>query len=232
MNDPKALEIVMQIFQFIFQEGVHKDLNEIYEFFAFDVKLPYFIHSSITGKETWAYSKNFEKYITMDELQERETEFGSVLPHQTIHSLDELFTLWKKINYVTTERAYDSENVLKSDLIYRSFNVYHSTNISDSKNIVFCNGLTECEYLLASSRSYRCMSSIRCDDSVDVTSSYAVICSNKISNSFFIQDCANLNDCMFCSHISNQRYCICNMQMEKEEYEMIRKAVVSWLLSF
>lgn len=226
----QIIETAKKIFQFVFHTDVNYRLEEIYEKLAFDVKLPYRLYSSISGLETWAYSKNFENYITMKELEKEELRFGSIRPKQSISSFDELISLWKEINYVTTERSYDSIEVSKSDLVYRSSNVYHSANISDCKNIIFCNGLTECEWMLASSRSYRCISSIRCDDSVDVTNSYAVVCSNKISNSFFIQDCANLNECMFCSHISNQRYCICNMQFSKEEYEYLKQEISSWIL--
>lgn len=232
MNDQKAKEICQKIFLSIFQKETNQELESIYSSLAFDVKLPYAIKSSKSGKETWAYSKNFKNYMTMEEVELEDNRYGWMREKKNFSSLDDILTLWNEINFVTTERAYDSIDVCKSDLVYRSMQVYFSANISDSKNIIFCNGLTDCEWLLASSRSYRCLYSIRCDDSVDVTNSYAVVCSNKISNSFFIQDCANLNDCMFCSHISNRRYCICNMQMEKEEYEMIRKSIVEWILSF
>lgn len=232
MNDQKAKEICQKIFLSIFQKETNQELESIYSSLAFDVKLPYAIKSSKSGKETWAYSKNFKNYMTIEEVESEDSRYGWMREKKNFSSLDEILTLWNEINFVTTERAYDSVDVCKSDLVYRSMQVYSSANISDSKNIIFCNGLTECEWLLASSRSYRCLYSIRCDDSVDVINSYAVVCSNKISNSFFIQDCANLNDCMFCSHISNRRYCICNMQMKKEEYEMIRKSIVEWILSF
>ena len=217
MNDQKAKEICQKIFLSIFQRETNQELGDIYSSLAFDVKLPYAIKSSKSRKNTWAYSKNFSNYMTIDEVASQDMSVGWMKEKKSFSSLDEVLALWNEVNFVTTERVYDSIDVSKSDLIYRSMQVYHSANISDSKNIIFCNGLTECEWLLASSRSFRCLYSIRCDDSVDVTNSYAVICSNKISNSFFIQDCANLNDCLFCSHISNRRYCICNMQMELDK---------------
>ena len=60
--------------------------------------------------------------------------------------------------------------------------------------------------------------------------SYNVVCSGKISNSFFIQDCNTLYECMFCSHISNKRYCIANMQFEEEEYFEIKNSIIEWIL--
>lgn len=36
---------------------------------------------------------------------------------------------------------------------------------------------------------------------------------------------------MFCSHISNRRYCIANMQFDKEEYMEIKKEILKWIVS-
>ena len=73
--------------------------------------------------------------------------------------------------------------------------------------------------------------SIRCDDSKSCTNSYSVICSNKVSNSLFIQDCFDLHECMFCSHIASKRHCIANMQFEEEEYYALKKLIIDWILS-
>ena len=72
------------------------------------------------------------------------------------------------------------------------------------------------EYAIACQRSGNSSFCLRVDDSSDCYNSYNVICSAKISNSFFIQDCNSLHECMFCAHISNKKYCIANMQFEKK----------------
>ena len=36
---------------------------------------------------------------------------------------------------------------------------------------------------------------------------------------------------MFCSHIANRRYCIANMQFEREEYMAIKGEVLKWMVS-
>jgi hypothetical protein len=36
---------------------------------------------------------------------------------------------------------------------------------------------------------------------------------------------------MFCSHIANRRYCIANMQFEKEEYMEIKAEVEKWIIN-
>ena len=99
------------------------------------------------------------------------------------------------------------------------------------KNIIFSDGCSDSEYIIASQRTSGSTNCIRVDDSGNCSNSYNVICSAKISNSFFIQDSNSLHECMFCSHIANQRYCIANMQFEKEEYFAIKKEIIKWILS-
>ena len=125
----------------------------------------------------------------------------------------------------------NSINVSKSDTIYRCENVYRCTDCSDSKNIIYCDSCGESEFLIASQRSGNCNFCIRCDDSKNCSNSYNVICSNKVNNSLFIQDCFDLYECMFCSHIASKRYCIANMQFEEQEYFAIKKVIIDWILN-
>ena len=119
----------------------------------------------------------------------------------------------------------------QSDTIYRSENVYRCTDCNECKNIIYCDSCANCNYTLASSRSSNCDFCIRTDDSKDCSNSYNVICSNKIKNSLFIQDCFDLYECMFCSHIATKKYCIANMQFEEEEYYEIKKTIIEWILN-
>ncbi|MCA9342362.1 hypothetical protein KC945_03075, partial [Candidatus Saccharibacteria bacterium] len=60
--------------------------------------------------------------------------------------------------------------------------------------------------------------------------SFNVIWSNKIKNSFFIQDCFNLEDSIFCNQIANKRFCIANIQLEEDEYRRLKDKVIRWIL--
>lgn len=99
------------------------------------------------------------------------------------------------------------------------------------KNVIFSDGCANSENIIACQKSGTCSFALRVANSADCTNSYNVICSSKISNSYFIQDCNNLYECIFCSHIANKRYCIANMQFEKEEYAVIKKAIEKWILT-
>ena len=231
MNDSKALEIVDKIFKGIFDTNNNSSLETILEKFAFDVKLPKQVNDSTTNEITWADSISSGRFITNENMEKRDSTTGWMLPKRKINNLQELIDIWNTINLTTTERVYDSINVIKSDTIYRCENVYRCTDCNDSKNIIYCDSCINSEFLLASQRSSTCNFCIRCDDSKNCSNSYNVVCSNKANNSLFIQDCYDVYECMFCSHIASKKYCIANMQFEKEEYYEIKKLIIEWILN-
>ncbi len=231
MNDEMCLEIIDKIFLNVFNEKNPFSIDRTFEVFAFDMKLPKKVYDSTTGEETWADSINPTQFITMKNAEKIDIDRGWMLETEEINSLEELLNTWKKVNYTTTERVFDSIDVVKSDTVYRSEKVYQSTNCGDSKNLVFCDGCYDSEFVLASSRSTNCSFCIRVDDSANCSNSYNVVCSGKISNSLFIQDCNNMHECMFCSHLANKKYCISNMQFEREKYFEIKRAIISWILN-
>lgn len=231
MEDKQALEIIDKIFQQVFQMKNMQSLEEIKNKFAFDIKLPQAVKDSLTGEDTWSDCVNVTHFITTNEMEKKDREEGWLREKVPISSLEQVIQFWESINYVATERVSDSINVSKSDTIYRCENIYHATNCSDSKNIVFCDSCGDSEFLLASQRSGACNFGIRIDDSYNCSNSYNVVYSNKVSNSYFIQDCFNLYECMFCAHIANQKYCICNMPFEKEEYLIIKEKIITWIIN-
>lgn len=231
MNDNVALDIINKIFNSVFETNNTFTLDNILDKFAFDIRLPNQVTDSTTNEITWADSINSGKFITNQNMQKRDETIGWMLPKKELNNLQELFDIWNSINLTTTERFINSINVLKSDTIYGCQNVYRCSNCNNSKNIVFCDSCGNSEYILASQRSGSCNFCIRCDDSTNCSNSYSVIYSNKVSNSLFIQDCFDLYECMFCSHIASKRFCIANMQFEEEEYYEIKKLIIDWILA-
>ncbi|HBA37880.1 MAG TPA: hypothetical protein DCY94_04075 [Firmicutes bacterium] len=219
-----------KIFKNIFGREVDFDLDTIKKRYAFDVVLPKEVIDSSSGEVTYTAAANSKTYMTNDNATKRDMSEGWMVPKEDLHSLEDVVRAWEKTNAMTTERNYDSENVLKSDTIYNCQNVYCSMDSSRSKWLIFCDSCHDSEDLIASSRSVRSNSCIRCDDSQNCANSYGVICSNKISNSLFIQDCFDLYECMFCSHIASKKFVIANMQFEEDEYYQIKKFIVDWIL--
>jgi len=231
MKDNQCKSVISEIFMGVFGEKCSLSIEEVLSEFAFDVRLPNKVIDMVTGEETWASSINANKYISQTNMEKYDEYKGWMRPKKEVNSIEDIIKAWNKINYLTTERIYDSINISKSDTIYNCENVYRSQDLRMCKNAVFSDGSGDSEYILACQRSSNCAYCIRVDDSGNCSNSYNVICSAKISNSFFIQDANSLYECMFCSHISNRRYCIANMQFEKDEYMQIKKEVIKWIFS-
>lgn len=231
MSNEEVLEVINRIFKNVFNKENKYTIEEIKEKFAFDIKLPKMVYDSITNEETWATAIHGNKFITLDNMQKKDEGNGWMLEKRDIDNLEELVNIWNSINLITTERVYDSSNVSRSDTVYKSDKVYASNDIREGKNIIFCDGVGNSEYVLASQRSALCQYCIRTDDSGDCSNSYSVVCSSKINNCLFIQDCSDLYECIFCAHISSKKFCIGNMQFEENEYYQIKEKIVEWILS-
>lgn len=231
MGEKDALLIVDKIFKKVFGIENTKNLDEIMNKFAFDVWLPRQVIDMSTQETTWSNFEQNYNFISTKNAMAKEKTVGWMLPKQSPSSLEDIWLLWQKVNLISTERIYDSNNVFKSDTIYRCNDIYNSNNCSDSKKLVFCDSCGDSEFLLASKRSYRCNFGIRVDDSKNCSGGFNIVYSNKIIDSFVIQDCFDLYECMFCAHIASKKFCIANMQFEQNEYYNLKKNILDWILN-
>jgi len=198
--------------------------------YAFDVRLPQQVTDSTTGEITWSQSPNPSKFITVSNTWKME-EFWEKRPKRELKSIEDIIAAWNEINLTATERYLDSINVAESDNIYSSENVYRSQDIHGSKNVLFGDGVIDSEFVVAGQRSNTLSYCARVEDSTSCSNSFSVIWSKKIVNSFFIEDCGDMYECMFCSHTSNKKFCIANMQFEEAEYRVLKDMVIRWILT-
>ena len=128
-------DIINKTFVAVFGRPSPLDIDGVLEKIAFDIKLPVAVHDSTTGEQTWAESINPTRFITQENSDRREEW---MMPKQMISSIDDIIEAWRKINFTTTERNFNSTNTFESDTIYDSANVIRSANCNSCKNILFC----------------------------------------------------------------------------------------------
>ena len=227
---PKAAQAVLdKVIGQVFGYKNPLSLEQFMQKYAFDIRLPQQVFDSTTGEPTWTQAPNPTRFITVKNAWARED--WDKVPKRDIKTVEDILAAWNEINYTATDRHLDSLKVGESDNIYTSENVYRSQDISDSKNVLFSDGIFNCEYVVAGQRSNSSAYCIRIEDSKESSNSFSVIWSKKIVNCFFIQDCADMYECMFCSHITNKKFCIANMQFEEEEYRKLKDIVIRWILT-
>lgn len=199
--------------------------------FAFDIRLPKQTNDSTTGEVTWAQSLAPNKFITMKNAFIEVKKSDWIIPKRPLNTIEDILTAWQETNLMATERQIESTEVYESDNVYNSQMVFRSQDVHYCKSVAFCDSVNHSEFTAASQRSHGNTYSLRVEDSKECTNSFNVIWSGKIANSLFIQDCFDMSDCMFCSHMASKRFCIANMQFTEEEYKKIRKMVVEWILT-
>jgi len=199
--------------------------------FAFDVRLPQQVYDEIDKQPSWAASMGQQRYITRKNVEKRLSVNEGMQAKQDLSTIEHILTAWNKINLSMSERQMASKNVAESDGIYSSEGVYRSINIRKSKNILFSDGLESCQSVVAGQTSKSCKDSIRVEDSKHVENSFSVIWSNKITSSMFIQDCYDLYECLFCTHLASRKFCVANIQLEESEYRRVKDLVARWVLS-
>lgn len=228
MNAVEAKSILDKVVGQVFGYQNPLGLEQAMQKFAFDVRLPQQVFDAVDGTPTWAQSTNPNKFMKLDNA--RSSESG-LRPARPLNNLQDILTAWNEINYTTTERQKDSLNIAESDNIYYSENVYRSQDIHRSKNVLFSDGAYDSEFVVAAQRAATNNFCIRIEDSGESSNSFGISWSIKIVNSFFIHDCANMQDSMFCTNMRDGRFCIANMQFDEAEYRRLREQVVRWILT-
>lgn len=231
MNANEAKQILDKIIGQVCGYQNPLSLEQFMQKFAFDVRLPQMVYDSTDNTPTWASSTNPTKFIKKSTAMAKYEANDGYREKVPINNLQELLAQWSEINFTTTEREIESINVGESDNVLRSENVYRSQDIRRSKNVLFSDGVEDSEFIAAGQRSGGNAFCIRIEDSGECSNSFGVSWSSKIVNSFFIHDCYDMTDSMFCTNMRGRQYCIANMQFEKEEYEKLRQQVVQWILT-
>lgn len=231
MTAEQAKEVLDKIIGQIFGYKNPLTLDQFMQKFAFDVRLPNQVSDSTTGETTWAGSINPTKFITIENARKRGEVDDWIIPKKPLKTIQDMLAAWNEVNYTATERQIDSIDFSESDMVYGCEKVYRSQDVHKSKNLLFCDAVMDCEYVAASQRSNSSTFCARLEDSKESSNSFSVSWSAKIVNSFFVHDCYDLFECIFCSHLASRQYCIANMQFEEAEYRLLKDQVIRWVLT-
>lgn len=231
MDENKVKSVAGIIIKDVFGIENAWSLEELQTFFCNDIDLPKQVECAMSKKQTWVYNPQpGNKFVSQGALEEKAKNTDMMRGKRPIDSIDDIMKYWDEINYMTAEKVISSQEVSQSDSVTSSSFVYYSSLIGSSKNIILSSNIFNSNYLIGSKGSNSCNMGIRMFDSLYCSSSYEIRWSNKISKSLFITDSLDLFECMFCYGVRSKKYCIANMQYEKEEYLKIKQMVIDELL--
>lgn len=230
MNTQDAKAVLDRIFGDVFGYKNPMTMEQFMLRYTYDLRLPQKVFDSTDGTPTWALLLSSTKFITSDNVVKRHKEDEWLVPKHSLETIQDVLNAWNEVNLTATERQINSRNVGESDNIYNSQNIYRSQDIRYSENILLSDTIDNSKYIAASQRSMDSQSCIRLEDSKECENSFNISWSGKVKNSFFLHDCLNMEDSMFCSHMANKRFCVANMQFDEKEYKKIKELVIKWIL--
>jgi len=230
MDKQNTKKIADYILKDIFGIDNPYSLEELQKKFAIDVPSVQKTICVLSKADTWTISSKDEKIASQQAIADQFKKDEWMKKKKPINSVEDILKAWEDINYITGEKYINSKDVVESDGIYNSASVYHSVSIFDSKNIIFSYKIFDSNYMLASRDNSSCTLGIRMKESIFCSSGFEISWSNKISKSMYVHDGFDLYECLFCSHLRSKKYCIANMQFEKEEYFKLKKLVTDWIL--
>lgn len=164
----------------------------------------YCIACDIVNSESFWYSQNIHesKYVSKSK---NIFNSSSIFESQDIDSSKDI---------VSSENIENSNQIFFSSMIDTSQKIYKGINITESTNV--CNST-----MVARSTSVI--------DSFNVFDSSEIVNCISVSNSHFCRDCKNIKHCMFCEGFGDAEYCIFNVPIDKDHYEMIEKQYQKYL---
>lgn len=231
MDEQKAISIADVIIKDVFGIENKWTLDELRQLFCDNIDLPEQVSCAWSNKQTWIYDRQQrQKFVSQDALVDKIKDTGLMFNKRPIESIADVMAYWQEINFMTAEKNISSKEITYSDSVTSSSGVYYSSLVGSSKNILLSSNVFSSSYLLASKGDNSCNMGIRMFDSLYCSSGYEMRWSNKVSKSMFITDSLDLFECMFCYGIRSKKYCIANMQYEKEEYFHIKQMVIDELV--
>lgn len=230
MDLKKTKQIADYIFKDVFGLANPYSLVELQKKFAIDIPSAQKVRCALSKVDSWTISAKEEKIASQEVIVKRFKIDEWMRKRKTLSSIDDILKSWAEINYITGEKYINSQDVAFSDGIYNSSSVFQSVSIFDSKNIIFSYKIFDSNYLLASRDNSSCTLGIRMKENIFCSSGFEISWSNKVSRSMYIHNGFDLYECLFCSHLRTKKYCIANMQFEKEEYVRLKRGVIEWIL--
>lgn len=133
-----------------------------------------------------------------------------------------------KVAYMSPEFFFgENVNCVECSTQYQSQNSYRSPGVSFSKNTAYSFWPREADCIFGSSMAFESYNCIHCYYSENLNRCFEVDSSKSCSDSYFLHNCENVRDSMFCFNAKNLTNAIGNAQMKPEEYKRIKSSLVS-----
>ncbi|VVB57602.1 Uncharacterised protein [uncultured archaeon] len=122
-------------------------------------------------------------------------------------------------------------NLCDCSIAVDSANCYKSTLMEFSKNCGYSFWMHSCKDSFGSDGFFDSLSSIHVYWGNTQSRCLETDCSGHCYDSYFLHNCENVRDSMFCFGVKNRKYCIGNAELEEAEYKKIKSALLAQMHS-
>ena len=135
-----------------------------------------------------------------------------------------------KIAYLSPEFFFgDNINVIECSTQYQSMDSYRSPGVSFSKNTAYSFWPRTAEFIYGSSMAFESFNCIHCYNSENLNRCFEADSSKSCSDAYFLHNCENVRESMFCFNAKNLTNAIGNAPLPAEQYRKIKSSIISQL---
>lgn len=212
-------------------------LEELAQWLGMRVPLPYPAKSAVSGKEVWVvppdiYLKKYFKKSRIVSHEEMEKINKTKFRKKDLEGADLAVMLSKIISpvayYIGNFRYGKWSNMEKVSGGGEGENAYYSDNAYFAvKNVAYSNYVLYSRHMFGCHNSPYCEFCIHTYNCTKVTNAFEADGCTNCHDIYFCHNCEGLSDCILCFNAKNLKYAVANIEVGKEEYERVKKMLLS-----
>lgn len=134
-----------------------------------------------------------------------------------------------KIAYLSPEYFMGrNENAIECSTQYESMNAYRSPGTSFSKNTAYSFWPRNADCVFGSSMAFECFHCINCYNSENLNRCFEADSSKSCSDSYYLHNCENVRNSLFCFNAKNLSYAVGNAQVGQEQFSRAKAMLLEW----
>ena len=146
-------------------------------------------------------------------------------------SLSGIGELISPVAVFSTEEFVLTTNAAECSTVHFGNNVLCCSRAYHAKDCAYSCWPRDCDHMFGIDATRNSSFCIHCYNSYKLSRCFEADTSQNCTGCYFIHNCENVHDSMFCFNVKNLRYAIGNSEVGKEEFARVKKLVLSEILS-
>ena len=187
--------------------------------------------SCASGKDIFASGLSFDRAILGSAKAVALEELGHLCHEMKMGasfdaSLKSMPALIAPVAYFCADQQQQSTNIIECTHYQSSSDSYRSSRVFFTKSCAYCFWPRDCERVFGCQSLRNSSFCIKCYNSFKLARCFEVDTSQNCTGSYFLHNCENVHDSMFCFNAKNLRYAVANTEVGRERFLQLKAAVL------